>query len=232
MKKLFKEQCRNCLKLVIAVSCLATMSLPKSFASSNRDDLNRIIQNQTTQKLVTQDSSDISKLIQYYQETSIALQNSISGLSNEQLRFKTDENHWSVSQCLEHIILTEKMLFGMIQQQLEKDSQLDSKSQRSQTDEEIVKTITNRSQKFQAPETLQPKGQYETTNAAWEDFSKERNLITDYIKKADIVKLRSHLSKYPTGVADGYQSLLFLAAHTARHTAQIQEIKSNANFPK
>lgn len=232
MKKLFKEYCQPRLKLAIAITSLLVLSLPQSFASTNKDILDHIPQNYSTQNLVRQDSGDISKLIQYYEETSLALQKSISGLSNEQLQFKPDQNQWSVSQCLEHIILTEKMLFDMIQQQLGKDSQSDPTNQRSQTDEEIVKTITNRSQKFQAPEMLQPKGQYENTSVAWAEFNKERKLITDYIKSADIVKLRNHLSKYPTGVADGYQSLLFLAAHTARHTAQIQEIKSNANFPK
>lgn len=170
MKNLFKKQCPHRLKLAITMTSLIALTLSQSVASSNKDISISIIQNENVQNLIEQDSSDIDKLIQYYKETSLALQNSISGLSDKQLQFKPDQNKWSVSQCLEHIILTEKMLFGMIQQQLAKDSELDSNTQRSQTDEEILKMITNRSQKFQAPEMLQPKGQYESTNAAWEDF--------------------------------------------------------------
>ena len=31
---------------------------------------------------------------------------------------------------------------------------------------------------------------------------------------------------------DAYQWLLLLAAHSARHTAQIEEVKADPNFPK
>lgn len=232
MKKLFKHCCKHKLGLAFATYTLLALSLPRSFASQNTEAINLTVQNLGIANLVSQDSNDISKLKQYYEETSLALQNSISELSNEQLQFKPDQNTWSISQCLEHIVLSEKMIFGMIQQQLEKDSELDAQNQRSQSDEDIINTITNRSQKFKAPEALQPTGRYENTIDAWEDFTKERKVIMDYIKNADVAKLRNHLSKYPTGIADGYQSLLFLAAHTARHTAQIQEVKSNPNFPR
>jgi len=31
---------------------------------------------------------------------------------------------------------------------------------------------------------------------------------------------------------DGYQWILLLSAHSRRHTAQLNEVKANANFPK
>jgi len=31
---------------------------------------------------------------------------------------------------------------------------------------------------------------------------------------------------------DGYQWILLLSAHSQRHTAQLLEVKANANFPK
>lgn len=50
-------------------------------------------------------------------------------------------------------------------------------------------------------------------------------------KPADLENLRYHVSDYPTGKADAYQNLLFLAAHCARHTKQIEEVKANSDFP-
>ena len=55
-------------------------------------------------------------------------------------------------------------------------------------------------------------------------------LITS--KKADAEDLRNHVSDSPTGPIDGYQALMFIAAHSARHTKQIAEIKADPNFPK
>jgi len=44
--------------------------------------------------------------------------------------------------------------------------------------------------------------------------------------------LRNHFAESPLGLMDTYQVLIFLSGHTARHTAQIAELKSNPGFPK
>ncbi|HEY0769759.1 MAG TPA: DinB family protein, partial [Sphingobacteriaceae bacterium] len=44
--------------------------------------------------------------------------------------------------------------------------------------------------------------------------------------------LRNHYVDLPFGKLDAYQIILFMAAHSKRHTDQIDEILSNANFPK
>src|SRR5690606_23104094 len=58
--------------------------------------------------------------LSYYQETMANLQKQVAGLSAEQLHFKPSENAWSVNQCLEHIIITEKMIFDMVQETMKK----------------------------------------------------------------------------------------------------------------
>ncbi|MBE8723096.1 hypothetical protein C4F40_20440 [Sphingobacterium sp. Ka21] len=66
----------------------------------------------------------------------------------------------------------------------------------------------------------------------YEYYSDCRQPVIDYIRKADAKDLRNHINDYPTGVVDGYQGLMFIAAHCARHTKQIEEIKADTNFPK
>jgi hypothetical protein len=36
----------------------------------------------------------------------------------------------------------------------------------------------------------------------------------------------------PAGLLDAYQWMLFQGAHSKRHTAQIEEVKADPNFPK
>ena len=36
----------------------------------------------------------------------------------------------------------------------------------------------------------------------------------------------------PLGPLDGYQWLVFIAAHTERHLAQLREVKADPKFPK
>ena len=54
----------------------------------------------------------------------------------------------------------------------------------------------------------------------------------DYIRTTDD-DLRDHFFDHPVlGPMDGYQWLLLIATHSARHTAQIEEVKADPNFPK
>jgi len=44
--------------------------------------------------------------------------------------------------------------------------------------------------------------------------------------------LRNPFGELPFGWVDSYQLLIFMSAHTQRHTLQIEEVKANPNFPK
>jgi hypothetical protein len=45
--------------------------------------------------------------------------------------------------------------------------------------------------------------------------------------------MRNHVTESPMlGAMDAYQLMLLISAHTARHTAQIEEVKAHPNFPK
>lgn len=175
---------------------------------------------------------NIDSLLQYFQFTTQLLKDDISGLSEAQLQFSPGEGKWSISQCLEHIILSESMLFEMAKKELEKVAQPDRKNEVKTTDQDLINMLTDRSQKFKAPKELQPTGKYNNSKTAINDFLAARELILLYIKNANLEDLRNHISEYPTGVVDGYQNLLFIAAHCARHTKQIEEVKTNPNFPK
>ncbi|UPZ36085.1 DinB family protein [Sphingobacterium sp. PCS056] len=175
---------------------------------------------------------NIDSLLQYFQYTTQLLQNNISGLSEAQLQFSPGEGKWSISQCLEHIIRSEKMLFDMAQKELAKTAQPQRKNEVKTTDQDLITMMTDRSQKFQAPKELQPTGKYNNSSIAMSDFTAAREPVVQYIKRANLDDLRNHISEYPTGIVDGYQNLLFIAAHCARHIKQIEEVKKNPNFPK
>jgi hypothetical protein len=99
------------------------------------------------------------------------------------------------------------------------------------TDQKIIDAITDRSEKFQAPEMLKPTNRWNTREALTKDFLSARERTTDYVKTtAD--DLRAHAAPHPVLKSiDGYQWVLLLAAHSARHTAQIEEVKTSAGYP-
>lgn len=170
--------------------------------------------------------------VNYYNETFHNLEKSISGLNKEQMHFKPSEESWSISQCVEHIIITENMIFGMIQETMEKPANPERKEEIKFSDKEIMAMVIDRSEKYKAPEMLIAKGKYDDPATAIHDLKVQREEIFYFIKDTPIEDLRNHISDSPAGATDTYQSLLFLAGHTARHTLQIEEIKASADFPK
>ena len=62
-------------------------------------------------------------------------------------------------------------------------------------------------------------------------YEKARANNVEFLKDTPI-NLRDYFGQGPRGLFDAYQWMLFLAAHSARHTAQIEEVKSDAHFPK
>lgn len=171
-------------------------------------------------------------LLLYFNQTTKELEKQVAGLSEAQLQFKPAPDKWSISQCLEHIVLSERMIFDMAKAALSKAPQPERKSEVQMTDDNLKTTLTDRSHKFQAPKELQPTGIYKDSKTALADFLAARQPVIDYITKADAKDLRNHINDYPTGTVDGYQGLMFIAAHCARHTKQIEEVKAAPNFPK
>lgn len=168
----------------------------------------------------------------YYQETADNLNKSISGLSKEQMHFKPSEEAWSISQCVEHIIVTEGMIFGMIKETMEKPANPERRGDIKFSDEEIMAMVVDRSEKYKAPEILHGEGKYDTPETALKDFLEQRAGFSSFIDDTSVEDLRNHIGDSPSGASDAYQSLLFLAGHTARHTLQIEEVKASGNFPE
>ncbi len=178
-----------------------------------------------------QNANDKDFLLNYFEETVENLKNEISGLSEEQMHFKPSENEWSISQCLEHIVLTENMLFEMAKAGMEKPENPERKEEVQVKDEQLIEGINDRSHKAQASDELTGEGKYDNPEEGITELQLQREKVLGYIQEASLEAFRNHISDSPFGPIDGYQSMLFIAGHTARHTLQIAEVKANENFP-
>lgn len=178
------------------------------------------------------DSNDKNYLLNYFRETEQNLQNSVAGLTEEQMTFKPSEEAWSISQCLEHIIKTEEMLFSMAKETMDKPANPERKKEVKLTVEELVAGVRDRSNKVQAPQELQVEGIYKDPETAMNEFEAQRILVLEYIDKIPVEEMRNHISDSPFGPVDGYHSIMYIAGHTDRHTLQIEEVKQAEGFPR
>jgi uncharacterized damage-inducible protein DinB len=170
--------------------------------------------------------------IDYFNETRKDLEDAIKNLSDAQLNWKPADSVWSVAECVEHIALSEKNLFDYGQGSLKEAANPDKrKDLKYANEQDVIKMITDRSFRVKTREGFIPTNQFGSAQKSLAAFEERRNGLIEYVKNTND-DLRNHFVALPFGTLDTYQFLIFLAAHTKRHTLQIEEVKANPGFPK
>jgi DinB superfamily len=169
--------------------------------------------------------------ITYFKQTQQNLIKEIKGLSEAQLNWKPADSVWSIANCVEHIAISEKNLFEWAMSTLKEPANPAKRSELKFDDEAVKKMISSRERKVKTSEAFVPNGQFGNTAQSFTVFKERRAGLINYMKTTDD-DLRNHFATTPMGTLDTYQLLLFLSAHTYRHTMQIVELKSNPDFPK
>jgi DinB superfamily len=184
----------------------------------------------------TINDSSISKkerkhVVGMMKDTKDAAVRSTKDLSEAQLNYKATPEKWSVKECMYHIAGAEKLLWSAFEGAMKGPANPEKRAEIKVTDESFVKMIQDRSTKFPAPEPIQPKNTgYTSLGEAIEDFKKHRG---DHIKylRSSTEDLRNHVVQMPFGWVDSYQLCLMIAAHSNRHTQQMDEVKASTGFP-
>lgn len=173
--------------------------------------------------------ADRETLVADFQRTSDAFAASLAGLSAEQWNYKAAPDRWSIAECAEHIAESEGFIRSFIEKAVFAGNA--KASPEAKKDDAIRKFIVDRGQKFQAPEPLKPTRKFATPADALAAFKSSRARNVELIRTRD--DLRDLSGQHPAfKEVDAYGWFLFLSGHTARHTAQIEEVKASPGYPK
>jgi uncharacterized damage-inducible protein DinB len=157
----------------------------------------------------------------------------IAGISDEQAAFKPMPERWSILQLVEHLATSDPGLMGLIRRALAGAPQPELMEQAQKHDHRFhgeLKPFPRGLNK--APENLQPKSVYASLTDAAAAFERAREATIAYARSTDD-DLRSHFAPHPlAGPMDAYQWLLACAIHVESHVLQIEELKSNPDFPR
>ena len=174
--------------------------------------------------------ADREKGAQYLQQTRDGVVSATKGLSEAQMKFKSAPDRWSVAEVLEHIALAEDFLLQNVTDKIMKAPAGAADRDIPKIDAMVLAMIPDRSHKAQAPPPLVPTGRW-TPAETLDHFLKSRAKTIEFLDSTP--DLRAHVADSPLGQPlDAYEWLLFIAAHSERHTKQILEVKADPNFPK
>ncbi|HET7205818.1 MAG TPA: DinB family protein [Terriglobales bacterium] len=174
---------------------------------------------------------DRDRGIQYLEQTRDGVVAATKGLSDAQMKFKPAPDRWSVAETLEHIALAEDFIFQNTREKIMKAPAGAADRDTAKIDKLVLSTLPDRSHKAKAPEPLVPTGRW-TPAETLDHFLKSRANTIEFLKTTP--DLRAHVVNGPPlgQPLDAYEWLLFIAAHSERHTKQILEVKADPGFPK
>jgi hypothetical protein len=182
-------------------------------------------------------SSEIDQANRHLEQTRNGVIGALSGLSEAQWRFKPATGSWSIAENVEHIILVQELLLGMIRDQIPTAPLSPADRNLELVDGIIVNQFPNRLTKFPAPQLVNPKGEW-VLNDARERLAANTWKLAACLES--VPDLRWHVLESPPLKAiskgehvlmDGYQWILGASAHTERHTKQILEVRADPEFP-
>jgi DinB superfamily len=179
----------------------------------------------------TLSQADRDKALAYLESTRQGVVDATKGLSPAQWNFKAGPDRWSIAEVAEHIAAAEDYIRGMVVEKVMVAPARPAGEDVVAIDEMIFKMIPDRSHKAQAPEPLKPTNRFGSPEATLKHFVESRATTEDFLKKTP--DLREHAMDGPLGKKlDAYEWILFIGAHSERHSKQILEVKADPNFPK
>jgi uncharacterized damage-inducible protein DinB len=161
-----------------------------------------------------------------------ALLQATKDLSTAQWSFQPTPGQWSIADCCEHLAIVEgRALKRIVAEMQQAPADSSKRAQVKFADDAIVPGALNRANRLQAPEHLLPTHRDTPENLRKELLQHRANTLAFVSSTPD--NLRAHFLEHPLfGLLDTYQWVLLISGHMRRHTAQIEEIKSDPRFPK
>jgi len=172
--------------------------------------------------------SDRDHAMSYLHATRKQFVDTLAGVSQEQWKYKSAPDRWSVAEVAEHLALAEENLFRFAMSGLAKPlpappTKVD--------DAKVIAGMTDRSNKAKAPEGFEPTGRWKTKEEVLERFLQLRDRNIRYIQTTP-ENLRGSFVQSPFGMIDVYQVVLMIPSHNERHLAQIKEVQASPGYPK
>jgi uncharacterized damage-inducible protein DinB len=147
----------------------------------------------------------------------------LAGVDDATAARKPASGGWSILDCVEHVVITERYLLSRLQAA----TLADQPFEKWRREAKIAGLASDRTRRIDAPEQAHPHGIYKTLTGALAAFDATRAEVVRWVQNCD-VDLRCMMTSHMLieGPVTCAETLIMIAAHPARHAQQIAEIRA------
>jgi hypothetical protein len=162
-------------------------------------------------------------ILRLLSESSAALEGAVSGVSADDAARRPPDGGWSVAEIVEHVAIGEEQMFFAL---TERFRPIPAALPDEQKEMKLQNATLDRNQKMISPEPTRPSGRFSSLAEALAHFRACRARTIHYVEQGRD-NLRNRSVKHPlAGIVTGYEYLLILSNHPARHAAQIRDVRA------
>lgn len=177
-------------------------------------------------------SVERARAVAYLKETKAAVVNSTRGLTDPQWCYQPSPEEWSVAQCVEHLAIVENGLLRRLQAMAsDPAAPEDQLAQAAGKEDLIAKAVPSRGRRVKGPPQAMPKGDWTDPTTVLTRFIEVRERLIAYAETTSDPLRTRQFPHFVFGPLDGFQWMIFLAAHSERHRKQLEEVKACTGFP-
>jgi hypothetical protein len=177
------------------------------------------------------------ELLKLLDESRDLLMSRITGLSDEQWNFKPNADRWSVAECVEHIVRSERALLEYAQGAMEAGPDEEWAEKVKGKTELLRRVMPNRNPGgaggAQAPMEIRPTDNWSRAKAI-QEFYTMRGEVVAYCETIE-KPIKEYTKEHPFpvfGWLSAHDWLIYVPLHTIRHSRQLIEVQEDPNYPK
>lgn len=176
------------------------------------------------------------ELLKLLDESRDNLMERITGLTDEQWNFKPNVDRWSVGECVEHIVRSERALLDYAIGAIEAGPDKEWAEKTKGKTDLIRRVMPNRNPGgaggAQAPMEIRPTENWTRADAI-KKFYAMRGEVVAYCETID-KPIKGFTKEHPFpvfGWLSAHDWLIYVPLHTVRHTRQLIEVQEHENYP-
>lgn len=163
----------------------------------------------------------MKELVARLEESRAIWLESVEGVGEEESRWRSAPDRWSVLDCAEHVANVEHRTLRTLQYA----PAIPAEGADALRENRIYERVSSRRGHVPAPEFVRPAGRYKTLAEAVDAFVEKRNRAIEFLAAYN-GDLRAIGATHPLlGPCNGYEYALIMAAHSIRHAGQVREIR-------
>lgn len=152
-------------------------------------------------------------------------------LSPAQWYFQESPERWSIAGNVEHLIVFENFIPGVIEDLLAKPAEPEKAAGVSAKEPLVMAIGHAREKKISARDAMAPQGRWSDTREMMAEFGRTGARVRAFAAGVQGDLRNRFFAHRSLGDLDAYQWLLVLGQHRMRHALQIEQVMRHADYP-